>query len=106
MAEKKPPGVSWESWVERQIRDSMERGEFDNLPGAGKPLPTIALTDEAWWIREKLRHENVSYLPPTLAIRKELDNTMAYCGCNRVDEITPDILFGYYGRNTAAQFVG
>jgi len=38
-------------------------------------------------------------------IRKEFDNTMAYCGCNRIDEITPDILFGYYGRNTAAQFV-
>jgi isopentenyl diphosphate isomerase/L-lactate dehydrogenase-like FMN-dependent dehydrogenase len=38
-------------------------------------------------------------------IRKEFDNTMAYCGCNRVDEITPDILFGSYGRNTATQFV-
>ena len=29
---------------------------------------------------------------------------MAYTGCNRVEEITPDILFGYYGRNSAAQF--
>lgn len=37
-------------------------------------------------------------------IRKEFDNTMAYTGCNRIEEITPDILFGYYGRNTAAQF--
>ena len=27
-------------------------------------------------------------------LRKELDNTMVYCGCNTVDEITPDILFG------------
>ena len=27
-----------ESWVEKQIREAQERGEFDNLPGAGKPL--------------------------------------------------------------------
>ena len=38
-------------------------------------------------------------------IRKEFDNTMAYCGCNSVDEITPDILFGWNGSNTAAKFV-
>jgi (S)-mandelate dehydrogenase len=39
-------------------------------------------------------------------IRKEFDNTMAYCGCNTVEEITPDILFGWNGSNTAAKFVG
>lgn len=30
---------SWESWIDEAIRDAQERGEFDNLPGAGKPLP-------------------------------------------------------------------
>jgi hypothetical protein len=29
---------SWEGHVEQSIRDAQERGEFDNLPGAGKPL--------------------------------------------------------------------
>lgn len=29
---------AWEDWVDRLIRDAMERGEFDNLPGHGKPL--------------------------------------------------------------------
>ena len=77
MTQKKPPGVSLESWVENQIRDAMERGEFANLPGAGKPLPTIEQpADEMWWVREKLRRENVSYLPPTLAIRKELEDAL------------------------------
>jgi len=28
----------WESWVDQQIREAQERGEFDNLPGTGKPL--------------------------------------------------------------------
>ena len=38
-------------------------------------------------------------------IRSELDNTMAYCGCNTVDEITTDILFGGRERNSAAEYV-
>jgi isopentenyl diphosphate isomerase/L-lactate dehydrogenase-like FMN-dependent dehydrogenase len=39
-------------------------------------------------------------------IRKEFDNTMAYCGCNSVDELTPDILFGPRERNTLAELIG
>ena len=29
---------SWEGHVEQTIREARERGDFDNLPGAGKPL--------------------------------------------------------------------
>lgn len=77
MAERKPKGERWESWVERQIRESMERGEFDNLPGAGKPLPNIDEPhDEMWWIKDKLRRENISLLPPALALRKELEEAL------------------------------
>ena len=39
-------------------------------------------------------------------IQKEMDTTMAYCGCNNVDEITPDILFGTRERNSMAELVG
>ena len=81
MTARKPPGVSWDSWVERQIRESMERGEFDDLPGAGKPLPDVDRAhDDMWWLREKLRRENLSspsLLPPTLAVRKELADALA-----------------------------
>ena len=28
----------WESWIDQQIREAQERGEFDNLPGKGRPL--------------------------------------------------------------------
>jgi hypothetical protein len=77
MTKRKPPGVSSESWAERQIREAMERGEFDDLPGAGKPLPNIDQpNDEMWWLREKLRQENVSLLPPALAVRKELEGAL------------------------------
>jgi hypothetical protein len=77
MVERRPTLAEWESAVERQIRDGIERGEFDNLPGAGKPLPGLDdPRDEEWWVKAKLRREQVSYLPPTLAVRKELDDAL------------------------------
>ena len=30
--------MSWERIAENRIRDAMQAGEFDNLPGAGKPI--------------------------------------------------------------------
>ena len=38
MDQVKHPPRDWEGAVEKQIREAMERGEFDNLPGKGKPL--------------------------------------------------------------------
>jgi hypothetical protein len=67
--------MSWESWIDKQIRDGMERGEFDDLPGHGKPIAGLDKPrDELWWVKDKLRREGVSYLPPTLAVRKDLDD--------------------------------
>ena len=77
MTERKPPGVSFETWVERRIREAQERGEFDNLPGAGKPIPGVDEDDEMWWVKRLLRRENLSYLPPTLALRKEVEQVLA-----------------------------
>jgi hypothetical protein len=78
LTERKPGGVSFKSWVERQIREAMERGEFDNLPGAGKPIPDLDKPhDELWWVKQKLRREQLSYLPPTLAVRKEAEDALA-----------------------------
>ncbi len=37
--QKRGPDQSWESWIDEIIREAQARGEFDNLPGAGKPLP-------------------------------------------------------------------
>ena len=74
MTDRKPPGVTWESWIDKQIRDATERGEFDDLSGKGKPLPDIDKPrDELWWVRGLLKRENVQFLPPTLQVRKDLD---------------------------------
>ncbi|MBN6039234.1 DUF1992 domain-containing protein [Amycolatopsis sp. 195334CR] len=77
MTERKPPGVDFESWVDRQIRVAQARGEFDDLPGQGKPLPGLrGPRDEHWWLKDYLRREGVSagaLLPESLLLRKELE---------------------------------
>lgn len=64
--------------VERQIRQAQQRGAFDNLPGAGKPLRDLGGPhDENWWLRQHLLREGVSgaaFLPPALALRKEIED--------------------------------
>ncbi|MFI2367751.1 DUF1992 domain-containing protein [Streptomyces sp. NPDC018833] len=77
MTERKPPGVSFETFVDKQIRDAAERGEFTELPGFGKPLPDgDAAYDELWWIKRKMHREGLSVLPPALALRKEAEDAL------------------------------
>nr|WP_084701749.1 DUF1992 domain-containing protein [Streptacidiphilus anmyonensis] len=78
MTERKPAGLSFESWVDQQIREAQERGEFENLPGTGEPLPDVDEPyDELWWVKQKLAREGLSFLPPTLALRKEAEDALA-----------------------------
>jgi hypothetical protein len=82
MTQRKRPGVRFESWIDRQVRSAHERGEFDALPGSGRPLPDLDRPhDEMWWVKRKLRREELSYLPPSLALRKEAHDAVA--GVNR-----------------------
>lgn len=46
--------------VERLIADAQMRGEFDKLPGLGKPIPDLdASYDELWWVRKWMERENL-----------------------------------------------
>ncbi|MDQ6896091.1 MAG: DUF1992 domain-containing protein [Actinomycetota bacterium] len=64
-----------ESWVDRQIREAQERGEFDNLPGAGQPLKDLGdPSDPDWWVKRYIQREKLDVsgaLPTPLALRKE-----------------------------------
>lgn len=82
MTRRKPAGARWESWIDRQIRESDERGEFDDLPGAGKPIPDLDKPfDELRWVRDKLRREGLSYVSPSVALRKEIDDALVAATC-------------------------
>ena len=58
--------------MDLQIRQAMERGEFDDLPGAGKPIEGLgAEHDPDWWLKKLVERERIAVLPPSLALRKE-----------------------------------
>ena len=61
------------AYVENAIQQAIRRGEFDNLPGAGKPLEGLTgQHDPDWWIRRKIEREQLTGLgPPALTLRVE-----------------------------------
>jgi len=81
MTERKPAGTSWESWIEAQIRVAQEQGAFDNLPGAGKPLPDRGQTyDPLWWVKQLAEREQVSLMPPSLELMRKVEKDLATLG--------------------------
>jgi DnaJ homologue, subfamily C, member 28, conserved domain len=96
MTERKPPDLSFTSWIDRQINEAAERGAFDNLPGAGKPLPRRTDEDAAQaWLRDYLRREGVSadeMLPTPLRLRKEIERLTATVQDLRSEQEVRDVV--------------
>jgi hypothetical protein len=68
-------------WVDLQVQQAIRRGDFDDLPGAGKPIPDIDRPhDPDWWLKRLIERERITgVLPPALALRKEhaqMDETL------------------------------
>ncbi len=71
---RKPPAETWETFAERQIREAQEAGEFAGLEGEGRPLQDLDEPyDEFWWVKRKLRREQLSFVPDAIAIRREAE---------------------------------
>ena len=78
MTQQKPPGVTWESWIDQQIREAREAGAFDNLPGAGKPIPNLGQEyDPLWWVKQLAQREQISILPPALELLRRVETELA-----------------------------
>jgi hypothetical protein len=60
-------------WVDLQIREAMARGDFDDLPGAGKPIRNLGTQhDPDWWVKQLIEREKITgVLPPALQLRKD-----------------------------------
>lgn len=60
-------------YVDLEIQQAMARGEFDDLPGAGKPIQGLGTQhDPDWWIKQLIERENITgVLPPALQLRKD-----------------------------------
>lgn len=74
------PGVAR---VESAIEAAARRGDFDDLPGAGKPLDLPDTHDPDWWINQRIASGDIdaeALLPVVVLLRKEYerrDETLA-----------------------------
>lgn len=67
--------TGFEKIIEERIRKAQKNGEFENLPGKGKPLP-----EEDMNVPEDIRMayrilKNADCIPPELEIKKEIRST-------------------------------
>ena len=95
MTERKPREITFASWVDRQVSEAEERGAFNNLPGAGKPISRRGGTDA--WLQDYLRREGVpgdELLPTPLRLRKEIE---------RLTETVPELASEQQVREVVAE---
>jgi hypothetical protein len=77
MAERKPPDKSWDTWIEELIRQAQADGQFEDLEGAGRPIPGLdAPYDPLWWVKRLMEREKLSMLPEALAIRAKVEREL------------------------------
>ncbi|AND17347.1 DUF1992 domain-containing protein [Rathayibacter tritici] len=64
-------------FVETAIQLAIRRGDVDDLPGSGKPLPDLgAAHDPDWWIRRKIERENLTGIGPAAFLLRSEDRTL------------------------------
>ena len=90
-----------ESWVEKQIREAQERGEFDDLPGAGKPLEGLDDPDPDWGVKKVMAREGLDAsdaLPPVMILRREHAAFPGSLRDLRTEEAVREVLRDYNAR--------
>ncbi|WP_228387206.1 DnaJ family domain-containing protein, partial [Ornithinicoccus halotolerans] len=64
-----------QTYVEQTIQQAQRRGDFDDLPGKGRPLRGLDQPDDPdWWVKQLVEREKLDLseaLPPPVALRRE-----------------------------------
>ncbi|AEG42855.1 DUF1992 domain-containing protein [Isoptericola variabilis] len=67
-------------WVDTVVDQAIRRGEFDDLPLAGKPIPGLKGSyDPDWWLKNLVEREQITGILPPAQLRKddaELDQVL------------------------------
>jgi DnaJ homolog subfamily C member 28 len=67
----------WEPLIDRLIRESMDRGEFDDLPGSGQPIDLSENPYEAPELRTVHRLlKNAGFAPAWIEERKDIEGEL------------------------------
>ncbi len=69
-------GPSWESLIERQIREAAEAGAFDDLPYQGERLPLEDDSAAGEWAMAHRMLRNAGVAPPWIESDKEARNLL------------------------------
>lgn len=85
--------AGFESWIDRQIREAQERGAFDNLPGAGKPIEGLDDRDPDWWAKRLIEREGLNMpLPTSLALKKERTEIRQILAAERSEQAVREVV--------------
>jgi hypothetical protein len=77
MTGRKPLGMPWDDFIDRQIREAEAQDVVDNLPGADKPIPGLEKPyDEMWWVKGFLEREGLNLLPEALELKLEVERML------------------------------
>jgi hypothetical protein len=92
-------------YVEIAIQQAIRRGDFDDLPGTGKPLKNLQQAyDPDWWIRQKIEREKITGLgPPALTLRTENAGLEARLDLAPSETAVREILEDFNGRVVEAR---
>jgi hypothetical protein len=63
---------TWESLVDRQIREAMDEGKFDDLPFQGEPLPAVDDAFAGDWAMAFRMLKNAGAAPPWIIADKDV----------------------------------
>lgn len=86
-----PGRQRYESVADRLVREATERGEFQDLAGAGKPLRDLSRARD--WVSDWVQREDLSgVLPPELALRREADRILETVEKERSEESVREIV--------------
>jgi hypothetical protein len=74
---KRQIGSSWESLIDRQIREAMEEGAFSDLPYQGERLPIADDSAAGEWAMAHRMLRNAGAAPPWIESDKEVRRLLA-----------------------------
>jgi hypothetical protein len=102
MTERKPDGMSFQTWVDEQIARAQREGAFDGLDGAGKPLPRRDREKTSYeWALEWARREEAdvaAMMPTGLALRKEREELPARVARQPTEELARAVVEAHVAR--------
>lgn len=92
------------AWADELVRQAIARGEFDDLPLAGKPIPGLTRHDPDWWLKAYLEREHATGVGPEAFLLRRDDAALdARIDRERTEAGVRDVVEEFNARVVAAR---